>query len=104
MPDAAPIGLAEAIRTLRAELAASQDEGSDNSVRFNVGPVELEFQVELSREAGVEGGVQFWVVSIGGKGSVASTTSHRLKLSLEPVDTATGKQLKVSDAVETRPD
>jgi hypothetical protein len=79
------VPLASAIEALRGELVAALDAGEGEEVRFALGPVELEFQVELSREAGGEAGVKFWVVALGGKGSRASATTHTVRLSLSPV-------------------
>jgi hypothetical protein len=78
-------------------------QGKDEEVRFALGPVELELQVEVSKEAGGEAGIAFWLVTIGGKGSRTSTTTHTVKLSLSPVS-ATGEGLVVHSQVEGRPD
>jgi Trypsin-co-occurring domain 2 len=79
------VPLATAIEALRRELVAAVQEGADQEVRFALGPIELEFQVEVSREAGVEAGVKFWVVSLGGKGSRTTGKTHTVRLSLSPV-------------------
>jgi hypothetical protein len=79
------IPLASAIKALRRELVAAVKEANDQEVRFALGPIELEFQVEVSREAGGEAGVKFWVVSLGAKGSRMSGTTHTVRLSLSPV-------------------
>ncbi len=97
-----PIGLPETIRSLRAELSQAMEEGADKGVQFRVGPVELEFLVEVTREIGGEGGIKFLVVSVGAKGSVVSAATHRIKLSLHPV-TGEGEDVTVSDAVPGRP-
>jgi hypothetical protein len=78
------IPLADAIRALRRELVAAVGEGADQDVRFALGPIELELQVEMSREAGGQGGIAFWVVSLGGSGKRASAVTHSVKLSLTP--------------------
>ncbi len=78
------VGLADAIRALRSELTAAMAEGAGQELRFELGPVEMEFLLEVGREVGVEGGVKFWVVSLGGKGSVTSGSTHRVTLALTP--------------------
>jgi hypothetical protein len=83
--DEIEIPLAGAIRALRRELVAAVQEGQDEQVRFALGAIELELHVEISREAGGEGGVKFWVVSLGAKGTRASGTTHTVRLSLSPV-------------------
>lgn len=100
--DDSAVGLPEAIRSLRAELSQAMEEGAGEELRFRVGPVELEFEVQLTREAGVDGGVRFWVVSVGAKGSTATATTHRVKISLQP-QTAEGGDVAVAEAVSERP-
>lgn len=79
------IGLAEAVRSVRAELVAAMREGQDADLRFRTGPVELEFTVEAGRETSGGGGVRWWVVSAEGKVASESRTTHRIKVSLTPV-------------------
>ena len=96
------IPLAKAIEALRRELAEAQREGEGQDLRFQVGPVELQLQLELSSEVGGEAGLAFWFVSIGGKGSRTSGTTHTVKLTLVPV-TPEG-DLVVRDAeIQRRP-
>jgi hypothetical protein len=97
------VGLADAIRELRRELTQAMAEGHGQQVRFELGPVEMEFLLEISKAAEGDVGVRFWVVSLGGKGSVSSGSTHRVKLSLSPRDHSLDspvKPLEVSDAEE----
>lgn len=100
--EGAAIGLREAIRSLRAELSAAMVEGEGQDLRFRVGPVELEFEVQVSREAGAEGSVKFWVVSAGAKATRGTATTHRVKIALQP-QTPDGKDVAVSEGVAQRP-
>jgi Trypsin-co-occurring domain 2 len=102
MPEMLLIGLQEAISSLRAELSAAMEEGEGERLRFRLGPVELEFTMGVTREAGAEGGVKWWVVSFGAKASQATTATHRVKLSLLPV-TEAGEDAVVADAVAGLP-
>ena len=97
------IPLAEAIRALRAELVAAARQGRDEEVRFALGPVELELQVEVSKEAAADAGVKFWLVSVGGRGSRTAATTHTVRLSLSPVS-ATGDDLIVRSDVAEQPE
>jgi hypothetical protein len=100
------VPLASAIEALRGELIAAVRQGKDEEVRFALGPIELEFQVEVSREAGGEAGVKFWVVSLGGKGTRSSGTTHTVRVSLSPVlarDVGTDKPLVVGSEQVRRP-
>lgn len=90
------VGLADAIRELRLELAAAMDEGQGKSVRFELGPVELEFLLEVTKDAGGSAGVKFWLISLGGQGNISSGSTHRVKLALTPKD-ASGHSPLVSD-------
>src|SRR3954452_11975714 len=79
------VPLASAVEALRRELVVALEAGRGEEVRFALGPIELEFQVEVSREAGGEAGIKFWVVALGGKGSRSSGATHTVRLSLSPV-------------------
>lgn len=90
MPDAQWVGLADAIRALRSELTAAMAEGADQELRFELGSVEMEFLLEVQREAGTEAGVKFWVINLGAKGGVTSGSTHRVTLALTPRTRAGG--------------
>ncbi len=89
--------LADVVRALRRELVAATTEGEGSTLRFQLGPVELEFLVDIRREAGADAGVRFGVVSFGGRGTVTSGSTHRVKLVLMPQD-ASGRPAHVSSA------
>lgn len=81
------VGLAEAIRALREELTTAIKTGKDEVLRFELGPVEMEFLLEVKKDAGADAGVRFGVISLGGKAGMSSGSTHRVKLSLTPKDT-----------------
>lgn len=85
VPDPVAIPLASAIRALRDELQAAVRAGKDQELRFALGPVELELQVEAASEGGGEAGIKFGLVSVGAKGGRSSGTTHTVRLSLTPV-------------------
>lgn len=70
------IPLANAIRALRQEIVAAVRAAGEEDIRFALGPVELELQVEAARETGGEAGIKFWLVSIGGR-DVAGAASDK---------------------------
>jgi Trypsin-co-occurring domain 2 len=80
----AGLGLADAVRGLRAELTAAMTAGEGERVRFELGPVRMEFTVQLTTDKSVEGGVKFWVITAGGKGSRSSGWTHTVTLELTP--------------------
>jgi len=58
--------------------------GQDESLRFELGPVKMEFLLEVHRAGGGEVGVRFGVISVGAKGGVSSGSTHRVTLALTP--------------------
>lgn len=74
--------LAEVIGDLRKELSDAVTQAAGESIRFQAGEIEVELSVEVEVKAG--GGIQFWVVNIGG--SAGRTRSHTIKIPLKPVD------------------
>ena len=95
-PPGAVAGLADAIGALRRELAQAQHAGTGEDFRFRLGPVEMEFLVEVTKEGSGEAGVKFWVVNVSGKGTLARGTTHRLTLTLHPYDVRTGMDAEVA--------
>jgi len=98
----AGIPLAEAIQELRAELTRATKQGADETIRFVPGPIELELGIEVSLTGETSGKVKFWVVEIDAEGELARVATHKLKLSLRPVDAA-GHDITVNDSVPRRP-
>lgn len=91
------IGLADAIATVRRELELAVGEGKDSPLAFRAGAVELEFSVTFSRSGSGSAGVRAWVVTAGAKGEVALATTHLLRVSLSPLDRATGADQIIRD-------
>jgi hypothetical protein len=93
--------LAEAIGAVREEVIRAQLAGQGEEFSFQVGPVEMEFEVTLARGDDFRGGLRVLVVTedAGGqepKGSKGGdVTTHRVKLTLEPVRLA-GEEVAVS--------
>jgi hypothetical protein len=83
--DIGTVPLADAIRMLRRELLSAMEEGVGEALQFKLGPVELELQVQLSREGVGKGGVNVWAVSFAAEGKLGSGMAHKLKLTLHPI-------------------
>ena len=90
--------LADTIAAVRRELSLAQAAGQDQPVQFRTGPVELEFEVAVTRTGGGEAGVQLWVLTLGGKGELGKATTQRIKVTLQPVDPQTGEDARIADA------
>ncbi|MFC9815683.1 trypco2 family protein [Streptomyces virginiae] len=96
--DTAWVGLAEAVQQLRAELEKAMAEGAGKQLRFELGPIEMEFQVDLRRTGGADAGLRWGVVSVGAKGEHSTGSGHRVSLVLNPKNSATGANAEVSAA------
>ena len=95
--DVESIGLAEAVRELRAELSEAMSAGEGEHLRFALESVEMEFTVAVTKDAHAEAGIKFWVVNAGAKAGLSSQETHRLKLSLAPKDVVTGHPPEIAD-------
>ncbi len=93
--------LADTIAAVRRELGSAQTAGQGQPVQFRTGPVELEFDVAVTRSGGGEAGVQLWVLTLGGKLGREHATTQRIKVTLQPVNPETGEDARVADARRT---
>jgi len=91
------IELSDIIVNLRKELLEAQKKGADEDLKFTVEDIEVELQVTTSKKG--DSGIKFWVVNMGGE--IASSAIHKIKLKLKPDDD--GKELKISDQVDSKP-
>ena len=89
--------LGDTIAAVRRELSLAQENSAGQSILFRAGPVELEFEVAVTRTGGGQAGVQLWVVTLGGKGELAHATTQRIKVTLQPVNSQTGEDAQVTD-------
>jgi hypothetical protein len=97
------IALADAIAAVRRDLVIAQAEGAREEVRFAVGSVDMEFAVDIRREAGGEASVKVLsLLSLGGKASTGRTATTRIKVTLAAL-TSTGSPLQVGSDHSERP-
>jgi Trypsin-co-occurring domain 2 len=94
--------LADTVAAVRRELGSAQAAGQGQAVQFRTGPVELEFDVAVTRTRGGEGGVQIWVLTLGGKLERGHATTQRIKVTLHPVDPGTGQDARIADPYQGR--
>ncbi|MFG2022877.1 trypco2 family protein [Streptomyces sp. NPDC048825] len=71
------IELSDMIRELRHQLTTALADGEGEAVRFELGPVEVEATVAVSREAGGDAKVRLWVVDGGANGKYAQAETQR---------------------------
>jgi hypothetical protein len=98
------VGLAEAIDVLRRELSAAQQSAQSSDLRFTLGPIEVEFAVDVARKAGGDVTVKVLGILSGGiKGEETTTDKNRVKIVLNPVD-VNGEPFEVAAQRAGRPD
>jgi hypothetical protein len=78
------IELADMIRELRQQLTTALADGDGETLRFELGPVEVEASVAVTREAGGDAKVRLWVVDAGANGKYAHAETQRITLTLTP--------------------
>ncbi|MFC1418297.1 trypco2 family protein [Streptacidiphilus cavernicola] len=100
MSDFEEIELSAAVRAVRDQLTQAAMEGAGSAVRFEVGPIQMEFAVEIRREAGASGGVRAWVLSAEAEAKASRGSTHRVSFTLTPKDAATGGGLEIGDRAD----
>ncbi|TDD30690.1 hypothetical protein E1287_28860 [Actinomadura sp. KC06] len=97
------LGLAESIAALRAELMEALEAGQDAEFGFDVGQIQLEFHVGVTRQAGGSGKAKFWVLELGGDASYRREEIHRVTVTLEPPLDDDGRPVKVTRGLANKP-
>ncbi|MFB8400689.1 trypco2 family protein [Streptomyces sp. NPDC055912] len=94
--------LADAITLLRTQVAEAQSRISesagegDRGVRFTLGEITLDLGLELTGTKGVDGGLRWSVISLGGKKESGHKTTHTVTVKLNPRQ-AGGGDIEVAD-------
>ncbi|WP_340686380.1 trypco2 family protein [Amycolatopsis coloradensis] len=78
------IELGDAVAALRDELLDAAHRATVTEVEFAVGPIELEFAVELRKDAKAKAGFKAWVVSADAEAGASHTTKHKVTVTLNP--------------------
>ena len=89
--------LADTIAAVRRELSSAQAAGLGQPVQFRTGPVELDFEVAVTRTGGGSAGVQVGVLTLDGKGVLAVAATQRIKVRLQPLDPEADGDARVSE-------
>jgi hypothetical protein len=97
------IPLRDAIGVLRSEILAARQDASTEEVRFELGPIEMEFQVVASKEFGGDAKLGFHIfaaeATLGGSGKGTDERTQKVKFVLNPISVdASGHQTKVDVA------
>ncbi len=88
--------LAATIAALREELIEAMRAAQDADLRFEVGQVQVEFNVGVTREAGGQGKAKFWVLELGGEGTYRKEEIQRVTLTLEAPVNRAGRPVRVT--------
>ncbi|GAB7109722.1 hypothetical protein JCM4814A_80370 [Streptomyces phaeofaciens JCM 4814] len=104
MPQEPWAGLSEAISAVRAELEQAMTDGQGHAIQFRTGPVEMEFAVDIKKDAqaGAKVSVLPWSASAEAKAGYAAGSTSRLKITLQPVDEH-GQDQKIGARSTQRP-
>jgi hypothetical protein len=73
--------ITDAVAALREELGEAILAGAEEKIRFEVGEIQLTFEVAVERSG--KAGIQFWVVELGGGGG--KTETHTVTIPLKPI-------------------
>ncbi|WP_371667177.1 hypothetical protein OG985_05940 [Streptomyces sp. NBC_00289] len=81
-PQESGLQLSQMISALRDELEQAQLNAQEAHLRFGISGVEVEADVQVSKEWEGRGGVKFWVIEAGGSRTRGNSTSQHIKLAL----------------------
>lgn len=82
--------LANVIRHLREELDEALHQGTDQRLRFELGPLELSLSFTVGKASTPGAKMRFWVVEAGTETTFLNESVQTIKLVLTPRDTAAG--------------
>ncbi|CCK24637.1 hypothetical protein BN159_0258 [Streptomyces davaonensis JCM 4913] len=91
------IELSDLIRELRQQLATAAQEQEGQAVQFDLGPVEIEVTVTVTRESSARGGIRLWVVDAEAEdGAQPRSGTQRITLTLQPRAEVSGRPARIS--------
>lgn len=89
------IELADAVTSIRNQLIDAATRATDHPVSFAVGDIQMEFTLELRREAKAGGKVKAWVVEAGTDAALSSGRTHKVAFTLTPRNAVTGEAWEI---------
>jgi len=78
------IELADVIRQVRGDLNLAMWEGEGKDLRFRLGPVELELELEVTRSTTPGAKVRFMVVDVEAAQQRSTAVRHHIRVVLHP--------------------
>ena len=97
------IELGDAVAALRQEVLEAARRGAGSSLEFAVGPIEMEFVVELRADLTAKAGVKAYVLTGNAEGKRGRTRTQKVRITLTP-KRPDGRDLLVSGEPGTFPD
>ncbi|WP_210593356.1 trypco2 family protein [Streptomyces sp. GESEQ-35] len=91
------IDLADAIASVRDQLIEATTRATGQPVSFEVGPIDMEFTVELRKETKGSGKVRAWVAEAGADTARSTGRTHRIAFTLTPRDSRTDTPWQVGN-------
>ncbi|WP_432923026.1 trypco2 family protein [Microbispora sp. CA-135349] len=95
--------LSATIAAIRTELLAAMEDSDNSGIHFPLGPIQLEFQVGVTRAADGKAGVRLWVIEFGSGGSVSRQDVQKITVTLEPPVDHDGMPVKVHRSSGLKP-
>jgi hypothetical protein len=95
--------LGDTVSAVREQLQRAMVQGQGETLKFRTGPVEMEFAVEVKKEAGVKAKVFVLPWTVEAQGAVSTVGTHRIKITLQPVDDQ-GNDAKISAHASEEPE
>lgn len=89
------VGLSDAVRGIREELDNATNDGKGERIHFELGPIEMEFGVDVRKDRSAKAGVKVWVLNASAGGDNGTTSTSRIKVILNPV-TKDGKAARIA--------
>jgi hypothetical protein len=91
------IDLTRAVAAVRDQLMEAAAQGGDERIRFAVGPIQLEFTVELRIDVTAKAGVRAWIFNADASAGRSSAHTHKVSLTLTPRDAESGGEILVGN-------
>jgi Trypsin-co-occurring domain 2 len=94
--DQAGVAFADFVAALRDQIRAAQVD-ADPGLPIEIGPVSVEFTLLTRREGEGKAGVRFWVVEAGVSGRMASESTQKVTMQLQPLGPGGEGRARVRD-------
>ncbi len=91
------IELTAAVQGLRDQLVNAVNASEDERIRFEVEGIDLDFTVELRRDANAKAGFKAWLMSGDAQIGASKGVTHRVSLQLRPKFARNGEAVDIGN-------